>query len=98
MYDDYASRNGTMAWNEVESPEWPFCRDFLEESQVKLMKSLQTIGDDELEELVPTNWGELIPTKQVIAIMFHHDAYPFGQICTIRNLYRTNKQDKAMMK
>ncbi len=98
MYDDYAFRNGTLTWNELESPEWPFCREFLEKSQVKLMESLQTISDDQLEELVPTNWGEHIPTKQVIAIMIHHDAYHFGQICTIRNLYRTNKRNKAAIK
>lgn len=98
MYDEYAFRDRTLTWSELESPEWPICRDYLRETQAKLVKSLHTLSDDQLEELVPTNWGEHVPTKQIIAIMIHHDAYHFGQICTIRNLYRTNKCRKTGLK
>jgi len=88
MYDEYAFREGALNWSELESPEWPNCITYLEQAQTRLVDSLQNLSDEKLEELVSTNWGDIWPIKQIITTMIHHDAYHFGQICTIRNLYK----------
>lgn len=93
MYDEYAFREGTLNWRDLESPEWPNCITFLEQTQTRLVDSLQKISDEQLEEMVPTNWGDLWPIKQIISTMIHHDAYHFGQICTIRNFYKIMNRD-----
>jgi len=88
MYDEYAFREGTLNWRDLESPEWPKCITFLEQTQTRLVDSLQKIADEQLEKMVSTNWGDLWSIKQIISTMILHDAYHFGQICTIRNLYK----------
>ncbi|MFX0152628.1 MAG: DinB family protein [Candidatus Hodarchaeota archaeon] len=88
MYDEYAFREGILNWSELQSPEWPRCIDYLKQTQLKLVNSLQQLTDNQLEEMIPTNWNDLWPTKQIISTLIHHDAYHLGQICTLRNLYR----------
>lgn len=88
MYDEYAFRKGALKWNDLNSPEWPDCIAYLKQTQTHLIDSIQDLSDEQLEELVYTNWRELWPIKQIISTMTFHDAYHFGQICTIRNLYK----------
>ncbi|MFX0173157.1 MAG: DinB family protein [Candidatus Hodarchaeota archaeon] len=88
MYDEYAFREGILNWSDLQSPEWSGCIDYLKQTQVKLVNSFQQLSDNQLEEMVPTNWNDLWPTKQIISTLIHHDTYHLGQICTIRNLYR----------
>ena len=88
MYDEYAFRNGALTWSELEASEWPQCIADLEMAQARLMESIDNIPDEFLEDLVPTNWGDLWPIKSIIFTMIHHDAYHLGQICTVRNFFR----------
>ncbi|MFQ5977986.1 MAG: DinB family protein [Candidatus Heimdallarchaeota archaeon] len=88
MYDEYAFRERTLTWPELECPEWPHSKEYLQKAQLALMASLQKLNDARLEEQVLTNWGEKWPIKQIIAVMIHHDAYHLGQICTVRNLFK----------
>ncbi|MFX0113965.1 MAG: DinB family protein [Candidatus Hodarchaeota archaeon] len=87
MYDEYAFREGALRWKDLECPEWPNCKDYLKDSQTKLVESLQSLTDPDLNTLVPTNWGEKWLIKQIIAVMTHHDAYHLGQICMMKNLH-----------
>ena len=91
MYDNYAFGNKKLNWNELECPEWPLAIEYLKQTQIKLVESLQNLSDIQLNKLVYTNWGDLWPVKQILSTMIHHDAYHFGQICTIRNLYKIQK-------
>jgi hypothetical protein len=91
MYDEYAFREGILNWNDLDCLEWPLCIDHLKHTHKRLVESLQTLKDEQLDDKVKTNWGDLWPIKQVITTMIHHDAYHFGQICTVRNLYRITK-------
>jgi hypothetical protein len=92
MYDEYAFREGILSWNGLECPEWPHCIDYLKHTQKRLVESIENLRDEQLDDLVPTNWGDLWPIKQIISTMIHHDAYHFGQICTVRNLYKMRKK------
>ncbi|MFX0206424.1 MAG: DinB family protein [Candidatus Hodarchaeota archaeon] len=93
MYDEYAFREGALNWNDLKSPEWPNCIAYLKQTQTRLIDSIQNLSDGQLEQLVSTNWGELWPIKQIISTMIFHDAYHFGQINTIRNLYKLMNRD-----
>lgn len=91
MYDEYAFREGSLNWKDLECLEWPLSIDHLKQTQTRLVESFQKLRDEQLEDMVPTNWGDFWPIKQIIMVMIHHDAYHFGQICTVRNLYKTMK-------
>jgi hypothetical protein len=91
-YNEYAFRAGSLNWINLECPEWPRSIDYLEKAQRSVVKSLQNLTDEQLDDKVPTRWGELWPIKRIISTLIFHDAYHFGQINTIRNLYNiTNK-------
>ncbi|MFX1533127.1 MAG: DinB family protein [Promethearchaeota archaeon] len=92
MYDDYAFRKGTLTWGVLESPAWPKSNEYLDKAQTRLVESLSKLEDDQLEELVLTNWGEHWSIKKIIFTMINHDVYHHGQICIVRNLYQITKQ------
>jgi len=94
MYDEYAFREGGLNWSDIESPEWPNCIDYLKQNQSRLTESIQILLDDQLEELVPTNWGDLWPVKKIVFTMIQHDSYHFGQISIIKHLYRIKNGKK----
>ncbi|MFX0182908.1 MAG: DinB family protein [Candidatus Hodarchaeota archaeon] len=95
MYDEYAFREGTLNWNDLECPEWPHCVDYLKKAQTRLMASIQIQTDNQLEEFVPTNWGDVWPVKQIIYAMIQHDIYHFGQINTIWSLYKMRNSTRT---
>jgi hypothetical protein len=86
-YNEYAFREGSRNWTYLECPEWPNCVDYLRKTQKSLVASLRNLTDEQLDDMVPTHWGELWPIKRIIPTMIYHDAYHFGQINTVRNLY-----------
>ena len=87
-YNEYAFREGSLNWTYLECPEWPNCIDYLKKTQRSLVKSLQNLTDEQLDNMVPTHWGELWSIKRIISTMIYHDAYHFGQINTIKNLFQ----------
>jgi uncharacterized damage-inducible protein DinB len=97
MYDNYAFREGSLKWSEIESPEWPFSIDYLKETQAKLVESIQKLTDEKMEDLVSTNWGDLWSIKKIIFTMIQHDIYHLGQIGTIKHLYRIKEERSGNM-
>jgi hypothetical protein len=47
-------------------------------------------GDAELDRPRQTNWGELRPTRWIVAAMITHDAYHAGEINHLRSLLGTD--------
>jgi uncharacterized damage-inducible protein DinB len=94
MYDDYAFGSGSLrfATPEVE----PFAEGASERSDVvswiedahdRLVAHVAALPDDaELDRTRPTNWGQLRPTRWIIAAMITHDAYHAGEINHLRSL------------
>jgi hypothetical protein len=94
MYDDYAFRSGTLRFATPEVEPW---RDgesemsdvipWLEASQQRLVGHVAALVDDtELDVPRLTNWGELRPTRWIVAAMITHDAYHAGEINHLRSL------------
>jgi uncharacterized damage-inducible protein DinB len=93
MYDDYAFGGGTLRfgtpevepWREGES-EMAEVIPWLESAQQRLVDHIAVLADDELDVPRMTNWGELRPTRWIIATMITHDAYHAGEINHLRSL------------
>lgn len=94
MYDDYAFGPGTLRFATPEVEPW---RDgesemaevipWLETAQQRLVDHVAALADDaELDVPRPTNWGELRPTRWIVAAMITHDAYHAGEINHLRSL------------
>jgi uncharacterized damage-inducible protein DinB len=93
MYDDYAFGGGTLRfgtrevepWREGES-EMADVIPWLESAQQRLIDHIAALADDELDVPRLTNWGELRPTRWIVATMITHDAYHAGEINHLRSL------------
>jgi uncharacterized damage-inducible protein DinB len=93
MYDDYAFGGASLrfATPEVE----PFADGgsraemtaWLEQAHAQLAGHVAALpDDDELDRPRLTNWGEMRPTRWIVAAMITHDAYHAGEINHLRSL------------
>jgi uncharacterized damage-inducible protein DinB len=93
MYDDYAFGPGALQWGTPEAEPY-VARGaraevvaWLEASQARLVRHVAELVDDvELDVPRMTNWGELRPTRWIVAAMITHDAYHAGEINHLRSL------------
>ncbi len=98
MYDDYAFGAGSLLFATPEVEPWgtgPAPREevvaWLESGHGRLVEHVAALADDaELDRPRPTNWGELRPTRWIIAAMITHDAYHAGEINHLRSLLGTD--------
>ena len=93
MYDDYAFGSATLAWGTPAVEPWAegvAPRDevdrWLIEAHQRLVAHVAALADDdELDRPRRTNWGELRPTRWIVAAMITHDAYHAGEINHLRS-------------
>jgi uncharacterized damage-inducible protein DinB len=94
MYDDYAFGSGTLRFGTPDVEPWrpgeaemAAVFPWLEAAQSRLVEHVRALTDDgELEIERRANWGELRPTRWLIAAMITHDAYHAGEINHLRSL------------
>jgi uncharacterized damage-inducible protein DinB len=94
MYDDYAFGSASLqfatpavepfaegAARQAEVVAW------LEAAHKRLVGHVGSLTDDaELDRPRLTNWGEMRPTRWIVAAMITHDAYHAGEINHLRSL------------
>jgi uncharacterized damage-inducible protein DinB len=93
MYGDYAFGGGTLQFGTPEVERWANGGSpdeivaWLSEVHDRFVGHVAALDDDaELDRPRPTNWGELRPTRWIIAAMITHDAYHAGEINHLRSL------------
>ena len=94
MYDHYAFGPGSFEWGTADSEPWTegeAPRDevvaWIERAHDRLAEHVAALADDaELDRPRPTNWGELRPTRWIVAAMITHDAYHAGEINHLRSI------------
>ncbi len=94
MYDEYAFGSGTLDWDDPAVQPWPDgaaplgeAIEWLRAAHRRFADHVAALADDAgLEELRRTNWGELRPTRWIIAAMITHDAYHAGEINHLRSI------------
>ena len=93
MYDDYAFGDGRMQWGTPEVQPWqegeaPMAEslDWLRAAHRRFVDHVAELSDEELETARLTNWGEMRPTRWIVAAMVGHDFYHAGEINHIRSL------------
>jgi uncharacterized damage-inducible protein DinB len=93
MYDDYAFGPGKLFWDMPEVQPWPEDQApmaetlaWLREAQARFRSHVAALTDEQLDEPRATNWGEMRPTRWIIAAMIGHDFYHAGEINHLRSL------------
>jgi uncharacterized damage-inducible protein DinB len=94
MYGDYAFGPGTRQWGtpEVEGPWEPGAApradaiEWLRDVHASFAEQVERLTDDELERPRLTNWGEMRPTRWIIAAIVGHDFYHAGEINHLRSM------------
>jgi uncharacterized damage-inducible protein DinB len=97
MYDDYAFGPGTKQWGTPEVEGWvdgvaPMAEaiDWLREAHRPFKEHVAGLTDDDLDHPRMTNWGELRPTRWIVAALIGHDFYHAGEINHLRSLLGTD--------
>ena len=95
MYEDYAFGPGTMRGDEpplipahgATSRPHDELLEWLREGHGRWLRSVRALRDDvELDHARLTNWGDYLPTRNLIRIMIGHDFYHAGEINHARAL------------
>lgn len=92
MYYEYAFGPGRLSWDELQLPHTAAQSiEWLEDGQSQLRSTLESLCDDDLDELRRTNWGDLWPTWDIFWTMILHDLHHGGEIGCLRDLYRSTQ-------
>lgn len=97
MYADYAFGPGTKQWGTREVEPWadgeaPMAEaiEWLRRTHRSFVEHIAGLTDDDLDHPRMTNWGELRPTRWIIAALVGHDFYHAGEINHLRSLLGTD--------
>jgi uncharacterized damage-inducible protein DinB len=95
MYEDYAFGPGTMRGDQpplvpalnARSRPHDELLEWMREGHRRWLGSVRSLPDDaELDRERLTNWGERLPTRDLIRILIGHDFYHAGEINKTRAL------------
>jgi uncharacterized damage-inducible protein DinB len=93
MYDDYAFGDGRLRWEDDEVQPWPegeapmaAALQWLRRAQHRFIEHVGDLADGDLALRRMTNWGELRPTRWIVAAIVGHDFYHAGEINHLRSL------------
>jgi uncharacterized damage-inducible protein DinB len=95
MYEDYAFGSATLRGDQPPLIPAPGVRArphqellvWLSNGHLRWLASVRALSDDaELDRERLTNWGERLPTRDIIRMMIAHDLYHAGEINHLRAL------------
>ena len=95
MYEDYAFGSASLRGDrpplvpqaDARSRPYGELLAWLTEGHRRWLNSVRALANDsELDKDRLTNWGERLPTRDIIRIMIAHDFYHAGEINHIRAL------------
>jgi hypothetical protein len=93
MYDDHAFGDGRLQWGTTAVHPWPEGEapmaetlDWMREAHRRFVGHVAALTDEDLDVSRKTNWGEMRPTRWIIAAMVGHDFYHAGEINHLRSL------------
>jgi uncharacterized damage-inducible protein DinB len=95
MYEDYAFGSASMRGDQpplipeggARSRPHEELLDWLTEGHRRWLASVRALADDsELDRERLTNWGERLPTRDIVRILIAHDFYHAGEINHLRAL------------
>jgi uncharacterized damage-inducible protein DinB len=93
MYADYAFGSKRLTWDDRAVQPWqegeaamPQLLDWLRETHRQFVEHVTALSEEDLDAPRMTNWGELRPTRWIIAAIIGHDFYHAGEINHLRSL------------
>jgi uncharacterized damage-inducible protein DinB len=101
MYDDYAFGDRRLQWDDVTVQPWaegeaPMEKaiEWLRQTQQRFIAHVGKLADGDLDTPRMTNWGELRPTRWIVAAIVGHDFYHAGEINHLRSLLSSDDRWK----
>ena len=76
-------------WEDGKAP-MPDAIDWLREAHRSFKAHVENLADDDLNQPRLTNWGEMRPTRWIIAAIIGHDFYHAGEINHLRSMLGTD--------
>ena len=96
MYYEYAFGPARLTWDELLFPHTAAdAITWLDENHARLCAALDSLSDDDLDEMRLTNWGDRWPTWRIFWTMASHDIHHGGEIGCLRDLYRAQQLDPS---
>jgi uncharacterized damage-inducible protein DinB len=93
MYDEHAFGHGRLTWDDAAVQPWPAgaapraeTLAWLTRSHERMLDHVRGLKDEDLEVPRPANWGEMRPTRWLLATLIQHDTYHAGEINHLRAL------------
>jgi hypothetical protein len=93
MYDDFAFGDQSLQWDDRAVQPWPegqapmrHAVDWLRETHRRFVDHVTALDDSDLAAPRMTNWGELRPTRWIIAAIIGHDFYHAGEVNHLRSV------------
>jgi len=93
MYDEYAFGAGALTWDDQSWLPWSEGNapmgatiEWLQVVHRRFVDHVRALHDADLEELRPSNWGELRETRWLISVMLQHDVYHAGEVNHLRSI------------
>jgi hypothetical protein len=94
MYREWAFGPGRLTFPEILIPHTSSTAiEQLEGGQQQLLDDLAHVANAQLDDLRPTNWGDLWPAWRVFWTMADHDSFHGGVIGYLRDLYHWSHSD-----
>jgi hypothetical protein len=97
MYDEYAFGPGRRQWDDADLIPWsrdeaPMAEaiDWMTAAHRRFVEHVAALDDAALAERRPANWGEMVPTRWLIAAMATHSAYHAGEINHVRSVLQAD--------
>ena len=89
LYWDYAFGPATASFDLEMPGDAPSAVRWLRDSQAPLTLALGEVsGDDRLDDLVLTNWGERWPISRIFETLINEQVHHGAEIALLRDLYR----------
>jgi hypothetical protein len=95
LYWDYAFASASLTFDLQLPGDAAEATDWLFASHEPLMDELSALTDADLDQLVPTNWGDVWPVHRVFATLINEQVHHGAEISLLRDLYRCRASLKS---
>lgn len=88
VYLDWTFGAAEVSLDHVQVPgTCPATVDWYDDVARRYVEEVDRVDDEELAELRPAHWGEMLPTARLVSIMITEHAHHLAEIGLLRDLY-----------
>ncbi len=88
LYWDYAFGTASLSFDLEMPGSVEEATDWLFASHLPLLDVLGGIGEEELDKMAPTHWGDQWPVHRILATVINEQVHHGAEVSLLRDLYR----------